>query len=638
MKRQNKNRQYHIYKAWLWATSLSLLFPFLALAQDPQPEPPQSHVRTYSAFEAIQDKTVLTNPATAVDQVQTTTTYIDGLGRQVQIVVKQGSPGLQDVVSHFEYDRYGRATRQYMPFVSGNDGAYKTSAGTLQSDFYTANGPADVATSLYPYAVTIFEPSPLNRPVKQGAPGQDWQPNPSLSVTNDRVVRYDYRFNTIDDQVWWADYDHVSKQVAINGKYAPGMLTKTLTYDEHSRAVIEYTDKQGQVVLKRVQAVDNPSTNYLSDHWANTYYCYDDFGNLVLVLPPEAVMAIGPVTSFPASISNTTLDRWAFQYLYDKRQRLVEKKVPGAEPAFMVYDQRNRLVLTQDGNQRQNNGWTFTKYDVYNRPIATGEYTDNNNTSRQAMHNLVHTYYANVHLNGRAWYENRDNAGKHGYSDNSFPKAVLEEAYLSVTYYDHYDLPLEFSSAYNFQSVFGNTRLTTINGQVTATKTKVLDSHTFLKTVSYYDDRYRLIQSVMDNADGKVDRLDNRYDFAGRLLESRLTHRYGTATHEVVRTYQYDHTGRPVKGWHEIIANGVSQGQVLLAENRYNALGEMVEKNLHVENGTPHQSVDYRYNIRGWLKTINSMQVSADQQANPENDLFGMELFYNSPLNGIQNP
>ena len=51
---------------------------------------------------------------------------------------------------------------------------------------------------------------------------------------------------------------------------------------------------------------------------------------------------------------------------------MTEKKVPGAEPVYMVYDQRDRLVLTQDGNQRAQGKWLFTKYDALNRPVFTG--------------------------------------------------------------------------------------------------------------------------------------------------------------------------------------------------------------------------------------------------------------------------
>ena len=38
----------------------------------------------------------------------------------------------------------------------------------------------------------------------------------------------------------------------------------------------------------------------------------------------------------------------------------------------MVYDRRDRLVMTQDGVARAAGKWLFTKYDTLNRPVITG--------------------------------------------------------------------------------------------------------------------------------------------------------------------------------------------------------------------------------------------------------------------------
>ena len=60
----------------------------------------------------------------------------------------------------------------------------------------------------------------------------------------------------------------------------------------------------------------------------------------------------GEFTLLGAKSDLVLIDEFAFQYKYDGRKRMIEKKVPGAAPVYMVYDQRDRLVLTQDGNQR----------------------------------------------------------------------------------------------------------------------------------------------------------------------------------------------------------------------------------------------------------------------------------------------
>ena len=76
-----------------------------------------------------------------------------------------------------------------------------------------------------------------------------------------------------------------------------------------------------------------------------TYYVYDEVGNLAYVVPPKVDLTNG--------ISSTELDELCFRYSYDSRNRMIEKKVPGAGPVYMVYDTRDRLALTQDSVQRE---------------------------------------------------------------------------------------------------------------------------------------------------------------------------------------------------------------------------------------------------------------------------------------------
>lgn len=59
-------------------------------------------------------------------------------------------------------------------------------------------------------------------------------------------------------------------------------------------------------------------------------------------------------------------------------------------------------------------------------------------------------------------------------------------------------------------------------------------------------------------------------------------------------------------------------------------LGEVVTKHQHGTSGSYAQSIDYRYNIRGWLTRINHADLR--QEGAAAVDYFGMELGYNDNL------
>jgi len=72
----------------------------------------------------------------------------------------------------------------------------------------------------------------------------------------------------------------------------------------------------------------------------------------------------------------------------------------------------------------------------------------------------------------------------------------------------------------------------------------------------------------------------------------------------------------------------------LIAYNEYDDLGQLVQKKVGGAPGTTYaltdglQTVDYAYNIRGWLKSINQ------DQDNTDNDLFDFGISYNDPQHG----
>jgi RHS repeat-associated protein len=500
--------------------------------------------------------------------------YFDGLGRPTQTVTTQGSPDEHDIIVPTVYDAFGREVVKYLPYVSGSDGHYKSNfidksnanytniALSPQYSFYQGNTgilPSDAK----PYAETRLESSPLSRVIKQGNAGSVWQPDAiDTYASSDRTVKSSYLFNGANEVLLWS-YTFPSTDyplglinagtIATPAYYAVNQLHKNKTKDENGNEIIEYIDKDGRTILRRVQVVSG--TSAINDtNYASTYYIYDDFGNLVCVVPPEAVRQItasGSTAYFDQTdaVKDAFLKRWAFRYVFDGRKRTVQKQVPGAEAVYMVYDDRDRLVLTQDGNQRVNKQWTFTKYDELNRPIATGIKDTTLILSQADMQTGVKNHYAKAWAKWGESYIGTASGNISGYSNKSYPVVTVGttapiSSYNSITYYDNYSFKSYISGDYNYvneelSETFNGieyeqpaTEFTTVVGQVTGTRVRVLDnfipggSVAWLSTINYYDDKYRIVQTVGDNFRGGSDRVTNVYNFIGSVLKSRVTH-YG---------------------------------------------------------------------------------------------------------------
>jgi RHS repeat-associated protein len=495
-----------------------------------------------------------------------TVQYFDGMGRPLQEIAYKASPRGNDIVQPHVYDRFGHEATNYLPYVSSQDNAYyrpnpvgtSLYSGSSHQQFY-ANGLADkVIDDARPFSETKFEPSPLNRPLMNYGVGNAWAPAPGNKRIEYRYLTnvYGIAISSIQEKViaWKVNSitglpereSTVTGHIESGGYYSTGRLFVNETVDEQGHSVRQYTNKSGQLVLKKVQAAGDVSNLNSTTDWASTYYVYDDFGNVAFVFQPELTKLVHGNDSFVPSLQDLT--NFAFQYKYDERGRMTEKRVPGSDWVYMVYDARDRLVLTQDGNQRSAKHWNFIKYDVLNRPVLTGITTADSVLTQSKMRTRVDSYFTQLGTNGGLWFEKYVGSvanNVHGYTNQSFPLVSNEQNYLTVTYYDNYNFKSTWMGNYNYVN---ESLIHLVNGvtysqpasanlaivsKITGTKIKVLDGNisgtisggfTWLKSVNYYDDKYRVIQVIGDNYINGYDRLTNVYDFVGKVLKNKITH------------------------------------------------------------------------------------------------------------------
>jgi RHS repeat-associated protein len=347
-----------------------------------------NYIRIWEPRQPYNNETSVVSTARLISEVNQTSQYLDGLGRPIQTVNKGANPNLTDIVTLVVYDIYGKESYKYLPYNStANDGALKLNPFNDQLSFYSStyvNQQKALTNEQYYYGKTIYENSPLGRIQKSFAPGNSWVGSEG-STTNEHALSSQYLISNSNDlvRVWtitnniltYLNNDqatNIPSSTGGNAVYDAGQLYKTVTVDEQNHAVVEYKDKNGQVVLKKVQIGISINSDFSGQdaNWLCTYYVYDDFGLLRFVMPPKATSVISGQSWV---LDASTINELCFRYEYDSRNRMIAKKVPGAGWVYMIYDQRDRLVFTQDANMGSNaNQWLYTMYEMHNRPVQTG--------------------------------------------------------------------------------------------------------------------------------------------------------------------------------------------------------------------------------------------------------------------------
>jgi RHS repeat-associated protein len=544
-------------------------------------------------------------------------TYLDGLGRPMQhIGIRQAANTQEDIVTHIGYDVYGRENKKYLPFPASasSAGGYRSGdvIGSTKSYYhsnYAADFPNMTTSDTNPYSETRFEASPLNRPLEQGAPGKAWKVDPVANT--DRTVKFDYESNAGSEvrlyKVSLSSTFSPSLVQNTSTYYAAGELYKSITKDENwtsglNNTTEEFKDKQGRVVLKRT---------YNAGAAHDTYYVYDDFGNLTYVIPPKVLTSDG--------VSITELNELCYQYHYDKRNRLIRKKIPGKGTATnwesIVYNDLDQPILTQDPNLKAQGKWLYTKYDAFGRVIATGLHT-HSASSQSVMQGVVDNYYLN-NSSAKVWEEkpgtNLD------YSNQSYPTTNNEV--LTLNFYDNYhfnDANLKLTTG---TWIFDDQVEYTTKGLATGSRVKVLGQAKWITTVNHYNKEGRSIYMASYNDFLQTtDKVKTQLDFMGNVLKTETNHKKGTNT-AIVTTdnFTYDHVNRLTK--HTQTLNGKTE---VIAANIYDKVGMLKTKGVgNIDGGSRLQNVDYTYNIRGWLKQINNPGTLGS-------DLFGFKINYNT--------
>ena len=439
------------------------------------------------------------------------------------------------------YDALGRQSQTYLPF-DGTTFGYEVP-------------PVSPAT---PFMQTDYELSPLSRPIKQtNVDGTFMQTSYASNLATDLggSVRI---FAQITEGV-----------VSTSGSYANNTLSATTMLDENSHRTVVYKDRLGRVVLTRKFLLSNSQA-------VDTYNVYDDFGQLVAVLPPGSFDVNGVVTY-----------ALIFQYYYDNKGRLAQKKVPGADVQKFYYDNRDLLVLTQDGNMRTANTTKHlaTLYDELGRVRKTGFAlvsptvgVDFVLTDAQISDSLTSTlYYANS-----SWVAHQG-------------AKVLK--------------PAGATTVRNYVWSYIERRVgLTYTGNPVWTGKQHLLSQTYLNGTTAMPEL-----PINDNDYGGVNWIVSAYDGLQKPTVTYMNLYSGPSSTQAqqVRTsqsFEYDNGQRLVQSryMYGLFGATIAAPTDIMSNMVYNHKDQQIKKNTALVAGKYLQSTDYAYNNRGWLTSINS--------------------------------
>ena len=481
----------------------------------------------------------------------TDVSYGDGFGGVSQKIHVGITPQGKDLTESYEYNSLGNLQSRTLPvpvLSEGASGNYKQILKSAQ-EYY---GHSNVCSRF------AYEASHRSLLLKEFGVGDEW---------TGKAVSKKYSCNLESIPAQRCKRYLVStggELVESDSPYADGSLRGIRSEDEDGNMHWEFYNSENQLVLSRI--LDG-------DTFFDTYFVYDEYGNLVFVLPPGYQ-------------DHPDLDLYAYIYRYDYLDRLVYKKLPGCAPSYLVYDAAHRLVFSQDGCQRNDSLWSFFVYDVYGRVVVEGECSNSDKHVRTAGETVVLG----------TLMEGDTGLAYSGYQ-SSFD--LVDPCVYVVNYYDTYDFRTRNGfSAYNFPegtvSATGN-----LTGSILCTH----GSSGFIYSADYYDINKRIVKSLSSRVNGGMDTYATEYSFQGRPLSVLHTHTDSSGYSLTERyTYTYDHSSRLTRVSHQYDNNP----SVLLLEHTYDELGRLQTDKL--DNGI--YATAYAYNIRNWLTGIEGGKFS----------------------------
>lgn len=445
-------------------------------------------VRQYGYF--LPDRTVETVLNDTIgDGSSSNIQYYDGIGRPVLSASNGVNTDGTYVYGFSEYDASGNVSRQWLPVAGGTDPSHLSASdiASMSSAFY-GDG--------HPFSDITYDG--LQRPVFMSAAGDAW----NSPVRGDSTTYITNAASSVKRYVPDASADGFHQ----DGFFPAGSLRGTRVRDADGRSMEVYCDIHGNTVLER-----RGNSN-------DTYYVYDNCGQLSAVLPPMC----------QTDPENKGL--YTYRYAYDNRGLCVERTLPGCATTQYWYDRAGRLAYMQDGRMRDRSVYRFYMYDHLGRPAVRG-ICSGFTVQPQSMLMTVRFGSGNSEVLGTRYYIT---------GDSPLTGETLEEA----QYYDSYNgnLGTLLKSANTPYGIYAGSNgcstrsLPTIRVTATGNGEKLVD-------VMHYDSYGRVCDVRSVYPSGFYRKTVTRYSFTDKPVSVKAEYSrdgYSLPFNKITHTYDYN--------------------------------------------------------------------------------------------------
>lgn len=263
------------------------------------------------------------------NDIFSTTEYYDEWGNLKKTFQRSITPQGRNIISQYKYDKFDRLTIAYLPIstslLSDHEDLFEDARRlTYEDAAYTAIVQENEGD--YYYSYSSYENTLTRTPESSTVPGRDFlgksvEQHQYLNKTQEFKLEIDNQ-GQISQSLYGIETLHVAEQ-----------------WDEDDMITRSYTNFLGRAVISE-------------QYGLKTYMVYDILGNVRFVISPEAVRQIVEENGADWSLLNDEAfrDRWFYQNVYDHKRRIIEKKLPGKDWEYIIYDSKNRPTLYQDGN------------------------------------------------------------------------------------------------------------------------------------------------------------------------------------------------------------------------------------------------------------------------------------------------